>query len=134
MVLLSNDHDLLQQHSSIKYRGNSIWFKTLSLCQSKLSCYKRVLFKAVTGKKMFTTKNRIVGCILPIGMSSLHLFIPLLMQQRISRKMKQAYTIGIHVREQPAATHRLLISISIILTSLPWLALCIYSPSHIFNL
>ena len=97
------------QCGPMKYCGNSVWFKTLSLCQSKPSCYKQVIFKVVIGK-MFATKNRIVGCILSVGTSSLHLFIPLLMQQQISRKMKQAYTIGI----MSAATHRLPISINII--------------------
>ena len=114
------------QCGPMKYRGNSVWFKTLSLYQSKLGCYKRVLFKAVTAE-MFATKNRS-----RLHPSNQHEFFALVYSivdvvTDFDRLTSLAFML-----EQPAATHRLPISINIILTSLPGLLFAyIYHQSHI---
>ena len=82
---------------SVEYCGDSVWFETSSLLYSKLCCYNRAFFKTVVCK-MLATKDRIIGCIPPISTSPLYLLIPSFTQRRISRKAKQAYTIGMGVR------------------------------------
>ena len=87
----------------VKYRGDSVWFETPSLLYSKLCCYNRAFFETVICK-MFATEDRVIGCIPPIGTNPLHLLIPSYTQGRISRKAKQAYTIGMGVRTTSSNT------------------------------